>query len=68
MEHLRNLPSKTDAFSTASYERVRADHSHNRPFFTTHGQTPHQVVLPSSDENLVLAAIRKKKQASDIQL
>ncbi|KAF9927767.1 hypothetical protein FBU30_002884 [Linnemannia zychae] len=62
MECLRNLPSKTNAFQTATYERVRKDHSaHSKPFFATSGQVPHQV-LPSSDENLILAVIRQKNK------
>ncbi|KAG0251704.1 hypothetical protein BG011_007431 [Mortierella polycephala] len=62
MECLRNLPSKSTAFSTATYERVRGgDNTHrNRPFFTTQDQTPHQF-QPSSDENLILDALRQKK-------
>lgn len=44
MECLRNLPSKTNAFQTAIYERVRTEHSHshNKPFFATSGQVPTQ--------------------------
>ncbi|KAF9189618.1 hypothetical protein BGZ51_009437 [Haplosporangium sp. Z 767] len=62
MECLRNLPSKSNAFSAATYERVRGgDNTHrNRPFFTTQDQTPHQF-QPSSDENLILDALRQKK-------
>ncbi|KAF9548655.1 hypothetical protein EC957_005894 [Mortierella hygrophila] len=63
MECLRNLPSKTNAFQTATYERVRTEHSHshNKPFFATSGQVPTQI-LPSSDENLILAVIRQKNK------
>ncbi|KAF9155947.1 hypothetical protein BG015_007978 [Linnemannia schmuckeri] len=63
MECLRNLPSKTNAFQTAIYERVRTEHSHshNKPFFATSGQVPTQI-LPSSDENLILAVIRQKNK------
>lgn len=66
MEYLRNLPSKTNAFSSASYERVRGStRSQGRPYFTTMDQTPNQT-LPSSDENLILAAIRQKKQIAEL--
>jgi hypothetical protein len=112
MECLRNLPSKTNAFQTATYERVRTEHSHshNKPFFATSGQVPTQstfifnsylslsltftfryfktlklgrkltfticsspsilLVLPSSDENLILAVIRQKNKVmySSIEL
>ncbi|KAF9434564.1 hypothetical protein BGZ76_007792 [Entomortierella beljakovae] len=65
MEYLRNLPSKTNAFSSASYERVRGGSSaQDRTYFTTQDQTPKQIVQPSSDENLILAAIRHKKEIS----
>ncbi|KAG0380847.1 hypothetical protein BGX24_004057 [Mortierella sp. AD032] len=67
MECLRNLPSKTNAFQTATYERVRTEHSHNKPFFATSGQEPHQV-LASSDENLILAVIRQKNQVMRMHL
>ncbi|KAF8935234.1 hypothetical protein BGZ58_005152 [Dissophora ornata] len=63
MEYLRNLPSKTNAFSNATYERVRSSNTQNRSYFATHDQTPNQI-LASSDENLILAAIRHKKQVS----
>ncbi|KAF9388339.1 hypothetical protein CPB97_001194 [Podila verticillata] len=67
MECLRNLPSKTNAFSTATYERVRSSHGHQRPYFSTANQPPRQIVVPSSDDNLILAAIQRMKQIKSTQ-
>ncbi|KAG0034142.1 hypothetical protein BGZ81_006014 [Podila clonocystis] len=67
MELLRNLPSKTNAFSTATYERVRSAHGHQRPYFTTSNQTPRQIVVPSNDDNIILAAIQQTKVTKSIQ-
>ncbi|KAF9586729.1 hypothetical protein BGW38_006271 [Lunasporangiospora selenospora] len=68
MEYLRNLPSKTNAFSTASHERVRREHPQSKPYFSTTNQTPKQVFESSSDENLILAAFRQKSLASAEQV
>ncbi|KAG0053699.1 hypothetical protein BGZ83_000583 [Gryganskiella cystojenkinii] len=63
MEYLRDLPSKTDAFTAATYERVRHEPGHvNRPYISTTDKGP-KYILTSSDENLVLEEMRRKKAA-----
>ncbi|GJJ70560.1 hypothetical protein EMPS_02909 [Entomortierella parvispora] len=67
MEYLRNLPSKSDAFTAATYERVRHEPGHvNRPYFSTKAKAPN-FLMASSDENLVLDAMRRKKAADALQ-